>query len=138
MRLGEWSLSTLDVVEREVEGVAWLHRLRCTLCGTAWLIAAEELVYDAWLVSRQLGTDWPEVKTYRGLLASVLRTGARVRYSDPLRSMELPKAMRALASETPGIALEDIVELLPIDRSVARQIALRVVAEHRVSIDVER
>lgn len=136
--LGDAVMETLDNVERELSGIPWLHRLMCRVCSTRWTAASEDLIHDLWLLSREEAAQWPEVRTYRGLLASARVSGGDVHYADPLDSVELPAAIRALAEETPGIGLGEIVDLLPVPLPAARGHAQAVMAEHGVRIDLER
>ncbi|MEO8530351.1 MAG: hypothetical protein ABI459_03955 [Deltaproteobacteria bacterium] len=134
VRFGLWTVDDFDITENAVDGKWWLHRLSCRVCHTGWLVAADERIYDLWLAFREPITPPPDILTYRGLLAAARNTGECVGYVDPLHSWEIPAAIQDLARETPGIALSEIVDLLPIDRHVAHKHAVKVMAEHGVNI----
>jgi hypothetical protein len=133
----EWSSDWLDFVEREIDGLFWLNRAICKKCGTMWLIAVDTLIYDVLLLARNLEGAWPDVQSYRGLLNATRKTGNWFQYVDPMNSMELATAIERLAKETPGITLSELVELLPIDRDVARHHAVVVARNHGLRIDLE-
>ena len=134
--LGRWPSGRLEVLERAIDGNWWRHRMKCTVCGTIWKIAAEERIYDVWLLFRN-EISWPSgVQTYRGLLLAAKESGASVHYFNPQESFEIPAAIRSLAEESPGIGLSEITELLPVDARFVGQHARDMVSQYRLDINL--
>lgn len=138
VEMGEW-VPDVDIVVtvREVDGIRWRFNITCVICETQWLIALEERIYDIWLIRRASCAPWPEVRTYRGLLASAKRGAPGVCYQDPTNSIEIPAAICDLAEENPGIPLSEIVAVLPIDAVTAHHHAIRVMAQHDAQITLD-
>jgi hypothetical protein len=134
--LGRWSSQRLEAVEREIGAIWWLHRMKCTVCGTIWKIAAEERIYDVWLLWRDSFPWPPEILTYHGLLMAAKDSGASVYYLDPGESIEIPAAIQSLAEETPGLACSTIAALLPVDEEIVRRHARDVALRHKLQIDL--
>ncbi|MBC7283497.1 hypothetical protein [Hoeflea sp.] len=138
IEMGEWvPAADVIVTDREVDGIPWRFNLTCIICETQWLVAVEERIYDIWLIRRASCAPWPEVLTYRGLLALAKRAASGVCYQDPTNSIEIPAAICDLAEENPGIPLSEIVAVLPIDAVTAHHHAIRVIAQHDAQITLD-
>lgn len=135
VRLGEWPSDRFEVIEREIDGIWWLHRLKCKKCRTIWHVAAEERIYDVWLLQRGPIPSQTQLRTFRDLLMAAKASGAIVRYAEPTVSWEIPAAIQELAEETPGIACSEIERLLPVDAEIVRQHARQVALKHQLKIN---
>ncbi|CTQ49431.1 hypothetical protein [Jannaschia donghaensis] len=134
--LGEWPSDRFEIIEREIDGIWWLHRLECKECKTMWHLAAEERIFDVWLLKRYPIASRSQVQTYRDLLMSAKASGSKVWYFDPTVSWEIPAAIRDLAEETPGIACSEIERILPIDVGIVRQHARVVASKYKLDINL--
>jgi hypothetical protein len=123
----------------------WLSLFSCSSCKQNWLVASEQRIYDVWFLKRLESPvaknithrgQWPNsFRSYAELLKLANERGHNVRYLEPLESLELYWTIVDLALAKPGISSSELAELLPIDRSMVREIGNKAVTEPGVSID---
>ena len=108
----------------------WWRDLRhCTSCGTQWLVAQEERIFDAWLIARlrddefaaAKGGQWPErFATYYDVLAVGRELATPCRFFDSVAA-SLVWTVEDLLRENPGIEKTKIAHLLGVsERNVDR------------------
>lgn len=125
----------------------WLWAARCRQCGDAWLVGQEERVNDIFCMKRissaQLdgilaNAAWPsDFDQYETMLEIGYRAGRAFTFVDPQSSVSLRASVRALAQDSPGIALSKIAHLLNLDRETARLIAIDVATVEGITINLE-
>ncbi|SHM91978.1 hypothetical protein [Roseibium suaedae] len=108
----------LEQVERCVNGKFWLHRFRCNSCGDKWLMAAEEIIYDTWIIERESELIPDIFLTYQDLMEFNKSTGIQIRYENPYISMEIPSAIQILKEEDKSISNERLSNIIGVDIDV--------------------
>jgi hypothetical protein len=126
----------------------WLWAAHCRKCGQGWLVGSEERQNDVYCMRRLSaagledvvqGRHWPpDFDHYESLLEIGRRAGRSVRFIEPLTSGSLRATMTDLARDRPGVALSAIAAVLNLDLEVAEQIAVDVMREPGVVIDLKR
>ena len=138
---------SLDEVATRGDPYWWLWAARCRECGQSWLVGSEERQNDVYCMRRLSPSElagavrgqWPpDFDRYESMLEIGRTAGRSVRFIDPLGSSSLRATMADLARDRPGMALSELGALLNLDREVAGQIAVSVMEESDVVIDLRR
>lgn len=142
---GEKVFATFNQLRKRGNPYWWLAVYQCTKCKQAWLMGQESRQNDVFCFYRLdiamlqdiLNKDrWPTVfDRYEDLLRIGLEAGKHVRFLDPLNAKSLLWTMADVAKERPNIGLSELAELFNLDMELAREIAVKVVAEEHVQID---
>jgi len=140
--------ASLEDVAKRGDPYWWLWAAKCRECGQAWLVGSEERQNDVFCMKRLSATvlqalvgqgQWPaDFDRYENLLAIGRSAGRSVRFVDPLRSSSLPATMADLARDRPGVALSAVAALLNLDLEIAERIAVGVMKDTGVAIDLSR
>jgi len=111
---------TLDRVVTYGPEKWWLYLSKCRTCGTIWLIAQDERIYDEFYLARTdeaaltdaLSGKWPDrFRTYESVLAIGRELNHPPQFLDPM-SNALLATIEDLFEERPGISVREIGHLL--------------------------
>jgi hypothetical protein len=140
--------ASLDEVATRGDPYWWLWAAHCRVCGQGWLVGSEQRQNDVYCMRRLSAValadvvqrrQWPpDFDQYETLLEIGRRAGRSVRFVEPLASASLRATMTDLARARPGVALSALAALLNLDLDVAEQIAVSVLQESGVVIDLKR
>lgn len=140
--------ASLDKVATRGAPYWWLWAARCRRCGQGWLVGSEERQNDVFCMKRLSppvlaeivhGRQWPaDFDHYEDLLRIGRDAGRSVRFIDPLAGSSLRETMADLARDRPGLPLSDLVALLNLDLDVAERLAISVMEQTGVVIDLGR
>lgn len=136
-------MDTFEEVRRRGQPYWWLSASRCTACGQAWLVGAEERVNDLYCLRRLAGSElraiegqdrWPEdFDRYERLIRIGRNAGRNFQFIDPLNS-SLGDTLTDLARARPGIKVSELAALLNLYYDEAVELARRAVAEADVTV----
>ncbi len=108
----------------------WLYISRCKACGTNWLIAQDDRIYDDFFLTLISDADvvearsgrWPDqFQTYEAVLALGRQTRNPPRFFDPMAA-SLIWTVEDLLKERPSIRVEEIAELLGLSNEHAAKL----------------
>lgn len=121
----------------------WLWLAECSVCGECWMVGSEERINDVFLLKRLSALEtqkidshhkWPDdFKEYSALLKIGRERGHSVQFID-LHSPVLVQTVIELATVKPGIGVQEISNLLQVDRDQARHIVKIAIQRHPISV----
>lgn len=117
----------------------WRYLESCTICGTKWLLAQEERIFDEWFIARLSESDflsartgeWPErFSTYYSVLVEARQLASPCVFLDP-NAGSLIWTVEDLLSEEPETKKSEIAHLLGISERHADRLIKKARASQR-------
>jgi hypothetical protein len=118
---------TLDRVVEYGSGKWWLYISKCTACGTVWLVAQDDRIYDDFFLRRisdedlaaaQSGMWLDQFQTYEDVLTVGCKFSSPPRFLDAMAA-SLVWTVEDLLNERPPISAEEIGNLLGLSEAHA-------------------
>ena len=120
----------------------WLWIDHCPICGENWLVAQEEEINDV-IVMRRLSQDDMDSILARGIWPDcfnryddVIRIAQEAQRFHFFRPQDQLGQVCMLASERPGISVNDLADMLNMNYSETLKLAQRAVSEFNVQISL--